>query len=134
MALAEPSLDAWLKEAKADPAASQCGMFLVHNGVVRATPKAQVRDGVEGLPPVAGIEFSYDLEGLRQAEAQALAMEGIYYVRTWLNEGVLAVGDSLMYVLVGGDIRPHVIDALQALVGKIKNDLVVEKEIYTEQC
>ena len=37
-----------------------------------------------------------------------------------------------MYVLIGGDIRPHVVDALQALVGKIKNELVIEKEIYAE--
>ena len=55
---------------------------------------------------------------------------GVYYVRTWLNEGVLDVGDSIMYVLIGADIRPNCIDALQKLVGKIKNDLVVEKEIY----
>ena len=54
----------------------------------------------------------------------------IYYVRVWLNEGVLNVGESIMYVLIGADIRPHCIDALQKLVGKIKNDLVVEKEIY----
>ena len=30
-----PSIDQWLKEAKADPAAADCGMFLVHNGTVR---------------------------------------------------------------------------------------------------
>ena len=35
-----------------------------------------------------------------------------------------------MYVLIGADIRPHCVDALQQLVGKIKNDLVVEREIY----
>lgn len=132
MAKTEPSLDAWLKEAKADPASAQCGMFLTHNGVVRITPKAQVREGVVGLPQVAAIEFSYDTAGLAQAEAETMAMDGIHYVRTWLNEGVLSVGDSLMYVLVGGDIRPHVVDALQALVGKIKNELVIEKEIYAE--
>ena len=34
-----------------------------------------------------------------------------------------------MYVFIGGDIRPHVIDALQKLVGKIKNELVSEVEI-----
>ena len=49
MAKTEPSIDQWLREAKADPAAAQCGMFLTHNGVVRITPKAQVREGVEGL-------------------------------------------------------------------------------------
>lgn len=132
MAKQEPSIDQWLKEAKADPAASQCGMFLTHNGVVRVTPKAQVREGAEGLPEVAQVEFSYDAEGLAAAEAEALTWPGVYYVRTWLNEGTCNVGDSLMYVLIGADIRPNCIDALQKLVGKIKNELVVEKEIYAE--
>ena len=131
MAKQEPSLDQWLEEAKADPAAAQCGMFLTHNGVVRITPKAQVREGVEGLGEITSVEFAYDAEGLAAAEAEALTWPGIYYVRTWLNEGSCKVGDSLMYVLIGGDIRPHVIDALQKLVGKIKTELVVEKEIYS---
>ena len=122
MAKPEPSMDEWLKEAKQDPKAAQCGMFLTHNGVVRITPKAQVREGVEGLGD--------DAEGLEQAVKEALTWPGVYYVRVWLNEGVLNVGDSLMYVLIGADIRPRCIDALQQLVGKIKNELVVEKEIY----
>ena len=33
-------MDQWLAEAKQDPKAAQCGMFLTHNGVVRITPKA----------------------------------------------------------------------------------------------
>lgn len=130
MALQEPSIDQWLAEAKADPAAAQCGMFLTHNGVVRQTAKAQVREGAEGIPPVEFVEFSYDSEGVDQAVAEALTWPGIYYVRVWLNEGKLAVGDSIMYVLIGADIRPNCVDALQRLVGKIKNDLVEEKEIY----
>ena len=130
MAKQEPSIDQWLAEAKQDPKAAQCGMFLTHNGVVRITPKKQVREGVEGLGEVKQVEFSYDAEGLAAAEAEALTWPGIYYVRTWLNEGACSAGDSLMYVLIGGDIRPNVIDALQKLVGKIKNDLVVEKEIF----
>ncbi len=126
----EPSMDQWLKEAKKDPAAAQCGMFLAHNGVVRITPKAQVREGVEGLGEVAQVDFSYDAAGLEAAIADAKTWPGVYYVRVWLNEGALNVGDSIMYVLIGADIRPRCIDALQKLVGKIKNDLVVEKEIY----
>ena len=118
------------KEAKQDPQAAQCGMFLAHNGIVRITPKKLVREGVEGLGDVAQVEFSYDAEGVAAAEKEALTWPGVYYVRTWLNEGVLNVGDSIMYVLIGADIRPNCIDALQKLVGKIKNDLVVEKEIY----
>ena len=130
MAKPEPSMDAWLKEAKADPKAAQCGMFLTHNGVVRITPKQQVREGVEGLGEVAQVEFSYDAEGVAAAEKEALTWPGVYYVRTWLNEGALNVGDSIMYVMIGADIRLRCIDALNKLVGKIKNDLVVEKEIY----
>jgi len=33
-----------------------------------------------------------------------------------------------MYVLIGGDIRPHVIDGLQFLVEKIKTECVAEIE------
>ena len=128
----EPSLDQWLKEAKASEVASQCGMFLTHNGVVRETAKAQVRQGVEGLGAVSAVKFSYDAEGRAAAEAEALTWPGVYYVRTWLNEGECKVGDSLMYVLIGADIRPNCIDALQKLVGKIKNELVVEEEVFAE--
>ena len=130
MAQQEPSIDQWLKEAKQDPQAAQCGMFLAHNGIVRITPKKLVREGVEGLGDVAQVEFSYDAEGVAAAEKEALTWPGVYYVRTWLNEGVLNVGDSIMYVLIGADIRPNCLDALQKLVGKFKNDLVVEKDIY----
>ena len=121
MSKPEPSIDQWLKEAKADPKAAQCGMFLTHNGIVRITPKKQVREGVQGLGEVAKVQFSYDAEGVAAAEKE---------VRTWMNEGELGVGDSIMYVLIGADIRPNCVDALQKLVGKIKNELVVEKEIY----
>lgn len=125
-----PSMDEWLKEAKASENADQCGMFLVHNGIVRVTPKAEVREGVEGLGRVAQVEFSYDEQGVKDAIAEALTWPGVYYVRVWLNDGALNVGDSIMYVLIGADIRPNCVDALQKLVGKIKNDLVIEKEVY----
>lgn len=125
-----PSMDEWLEEAKSSENADQCGMFLVHNGVVRVTPKKEVREGAQDLGTVAQVEFSYDEAGVEAAVAEALTWPGVYYVRVWLNEGVLNVGESIMYVLIGADIRPRCIDALQKLVGKIKNDLVVEKEIY----
>ena len=40
-----PSMDAWLREAKAHPSAPKIGMYLTHNGIVRETAKAQVRNG-----------------------------------------------------------------------------------------
>ena len=125
-----PSLDAWLKEAKKDASAKGCGMYLFHNGVVRETAKAQVREGAQNTAPVKGMHFSYDADKVEAAKQAALAMPGIGYVRIWLNSGELRVGDDIMLVLVGGDIRPHVIDALQALVGEIKQHCVAETEIY----
>ena len=127
---AVPSADQWLREAKADAAAADCGMFLLHNGVVRRSPKARVRAHDAQAVDVTGMRFSYDREKTAAAIAAAEAMEGIRIVRVWMNEGELAVGDDIMYVLVGGYIRPHVIDALQALVGEIKTHCVTETEVY----
>lgn len=124
-----PSLDAWIKEAKADPAAADCGMFLFHNGIVRQTARAQVREG-KASAPVTGMVFSYDEEKAAAARENALHMTGIQYVRTWLNEGELTVGDDIMLVLVGGDTRPHVVDALQALVSELKSKCVTETEKF----
>ena len=123
-----PSMDAWLREAKAGPSAAQCGMYLFHNGVVRQTPKAQVRQGRSDVQPVTGMTFDYDREKVNAAVAEARNLPGIYYVRVWLNRGQLQVGDDIMLVLIGGDIRPHVVDALQTLVGRIKNECVSELE------
>ena len=124
-----PSIDEWLKEAKSDPAASQEGMFLVHNGVVRQTPKAKVRQGLDDGSLVKGLEFTYNAVKVEAAISETYKMDGIFYVRAWLNEGQLDLGDDIMYVLIGGDIRPHVVDALQFLVGKIKSECVTEIEL-----
>ena len=128
--MTRPSLDDWLREEKARPDAPECGMYLFHNGVVRETAKAAVREGAEDTAPVRGMRFSYDAEKVEAAKKAVLAMPGIQYVRVWLNSGELQVGDDIMLVLVGGDIRPHVIDALQSLVGEIKQHCVTETEVY----
>lgn len=127
---AVPSMDVWIKEAKADASAAECGMYLFHNGVVRQSAKAKVRNGDETVSKVKGMVFSYDTERVERAVEDARRMPGIGYVRVWLNEGTLNVGDDIMFVLIGGDIRPHVIDALQALVGELKNHCVREEELF----
>lgn len=125
-----PSIDEWLKEAKADPSAAKIGMYLTHNGVVRQTAKALVRYGEENTQAVTGMYFAYDEAKVQSVIDETYKLDGVYYIKTWLNEGELTVGDDIMYVLIGGDIRPHVVDALQFLVGKIKNECVIEKEQY----
>ena len=123
-----PSMDQWLREAKAHESAPKIGMYLTHNGIVRRTAKARVRCG-ENAGDVTGMLFSYDREKVDAVLADAQNLEGIYYVRIWLNEGELAVGDDIMYVLIGGDIRPRVVDALNYIVGRIKDECVTETEL-----
>ncbi|MCL2336142.1 MAG: molybdenum cofactor biosynthesis protein MoaE [Firmicutes bacterium] len=123
-----PSMDEWLKKAKAAPASLQEGMFLVHNGVVRQTSKAKVRQGLDDDLPVKGMDFAYDAAKVEAAIAETNKMTGIFHVQVWLNEGRLEVGDDIMYLLIGGDIRTRVIDALQFLVEKIKTECVTEIE------
>ena len=125
-----PSMDAWLAEAKCHESAPKIGMYLTHNGIVRQSAKAKVRFGAEDTRSVTGMYFSYEPEKVEAIIQETYKMDGIYYIRVWLNEGQLAVGDDIMYVLIGGDIRPHVVDALQYLVGRIKNECVTEKELY----
>ena len=125
-----PSMDAWIKEAKEDKSAPECGMYLFHNGIVRQSAKAKVRQGDISASDVKGMVFSYDKENVEEAVENTQNMPGIGYVRVWLNEGQLEVGDNIMLVLVGGDIRPHVVDALQSLVGELKNHCVKEEELF----
>ena len=125
-----PSMDVWLQEAKSHPSAPKIGMYLTHNGIVRQTPKAKVRFGAEDAGEVTGMRFDYDADKVDAVVADAYKMEGIYYIKVWLNRGELEVGDDIMYVLIGGDIRPHVVDALQYLVGRIKTECVTETELH----
>ena len=132
MAEQMPSIDTWLREAKADPGFRDCGMYLIHNGTVRETPKSEARgiqtNGVQPGNKVAGMTFDYNDDKVALAVNKARSLPGISYVRVWLNRGELAVGDDIMLVLIGGDIRPRVIAALQQLVGAIKNECVFEIE------
>ena len=129
MSKQSPSMDQWLREAKQHESAPRVGMYLSHNGVVRQSARARVRQGDETAALVTGMLFSYDQARVDAAIADAYQLPGIYYIRVWLNEGELTVGDDIMYVLIGGDIRPHVVEALQYLVGRIKSECVTETEL-----
>ena len=78
---------------------------------------------------MTGMIFDFDGEKVAAAVAETYQMPGIYYIKTWLNRGRLQVGDDIMFVLIGGDIRPHVIDAMQFLVDRLKTSCVSETEL-----
>lgn len=123
-----PSIDKWLKEAKADPKALQSGMYLIHNGVVRETPKAKVRKGIDDGSIVKGMDFSYNAKKVDEVIEETYKMNGVFYIKIWLNEGHLELGDDIMFAIVGGDTRPNTINALQFLLGKVKSECVNEVE------
>ena len=102
-----PSIDAWLKEAKAHESAPMCGMYLTHNGTVRQTAKAKVRYGAENTEDVTGMIFSYDEEKVNAVISDTYKMDGIYYIKVWLNEGQLQMGDDIMYVLIAAISVPE---------------------------
>jgi molybdopterin synthase catalytic subunit len=104
-------------------------MYLIHNGTVRSTARSLVREGNLDAAPVTGMELSCDREKMQAALAEAQTMEGVVYVRAWVNEGRVRVGDDIMLVLIGADTRPHAVEALQALLKRLKNECLTEREL-----
>ena len=113
-----PSTEAWVDEVKAQPGAEGIGMILVHEGVVRGSSRSG--------EPVTGMLLDVDRSRLSEILDEAVTWPGVLGVRAWVTEGSLAVGDTIMKVLVAGDIRDNVFGALQSLVGLIKGEVVTE--------
>ena len=116
------SVEDWMEEIKALPGSAAVGMMLAHRGVVRGT----TRDG----DPVRGMDLRVDRERLEQVVSRAQELPGVFAARAWVNEGRLAVGDDIMKVVVAGDIREHVFEALQRLVAAVKTEVVSETELF----
>jgi molybdopterin synthase catalytic subunit len=114
-------VDEWIKEIKGKCDPQSIGMFLVHNGVVRATSK-------QGKP-VTGMKLTFDKAGLPVCVDEMKKRDGIAEIKVWINEGTLSIGDDIMYVLVAGRFRTDVLPVLQELLTKIKKDIVREEEL-----
>lgn len=113
-------IDKWIAEIRQQADPKELGMILVHNGIVRATSK----DG----RVVKGMDLSVDHSLLQDLVKQYCSCEGITAVKAWINQGTLAIGDSIMYVLVAGRFRTDVLPAFESLISAIKKDVVIEKE------
>jgi molybdopterin synthase catalytic subunit len=114
-------IDEWLKEIKKTCDPESLGMVLVHNGVVRATAK----DG----KPVKAMKLSYDQGALDVCVKRLRKREGIAAIKAWINNGMLNIGDDIMYLLVAGRFRTDVLPVLQELLSTVKNEIVREEEV-----
>ena len=97
------------------------GMIASHLGIVRSFS----RSGED----VEAVKVKYDMTVLVDIVNNIKSMPGIVEVLADVNEGYLKVGDELMFVAVGGDIRENVFAALIEAVNQIKNQAVSKEEI-----
>ncbi|MCS7232595.1 MAG: molybdenum cofactor biosynthesis protein MoaE [Synergistetes bacterium] len=119
----KPSIENWIKEVKETANPENLGMILIHNGIVRETSKREDKK-------VKGINLSYNKELLEKTIEDFSKKEGIEKIKAWINEGVLKVGDDIMLVLVAGRYRTDILPTFEALIEKIKKEIVNEEEIF----
>ncbi|NWF76561.1 MAG: molybdenum cofactor biosynthesis protein MoaE [Nitrospirae bacterium] len=116
-------VEEWINEIKKNSDFKNLGMILVHNGIVRATSK----DG----KTVKGMRLYYDRLKLNSLIDELSKKDGIVSIKVWINEGLLNIGDDIMYALVAGKFRTVVIPVLEELVSKIKTEVIREDEFFS---
>lgn len=117
------NLSRLLEQIKAHPDYPKAGMVLAHNGVVRATS----RDGRE----VTGLSVQVDHEKLNQILCEKKKYPGIVEILVEIAESKsLKVGDDVMYIVVAGDIREHVLAALTDTLNEIKSSVTSKTEFF----
>ena len=113
-----------IETLKEHPDYAKMGMIASHLGVVRGTSL----NGKE----VTGIEVVFDQDAVDRIVRDTMEMDGIVEVLVNTPGGRLEVGDEVMAVMVGGDIRDHVFPALVTTVNRIKTEASTKKEFFFE--
>lgn len=124
-----PSFEHWAEEAKHDPGAAKTGVYLTHHGIVRESSRKEAREKIP-TPPVKAMRLAVDREKAENAAKEARRRDGVMFLRMWINEGTLAVGDDIMKVMVGADTRPHAEAALESLIRILKQECLQEEELF----
>ena len=107
---------------RSHPESPKIGMIASHLGVVRG----HSRNGRD----VEGVEVTYNIGQLDNIISYIKKLPGIIEVKVEINSGQLEVGDPILFVAVGGDIREHVFPALMEAVDLIKKNASKKREIY----
>jgi molybdopterin synthase catalytic subunit len=116
------NLNALIDSVKAHPDFPKVGMILCHVGVVRGTS----RDG----RPVSGLDLTVDRDALAAILAEQRKRRGIVDILVEIQEGSLRVGDEVMFIVVAGDVRDHVIPVLGDTLNAIKKQVTRKKEHF----
>jgi molybdopterin synthase catalytic subunit len=111
-----------IETLKEHPDYPKMGMIATHLGVVRGT-------SLNG-DMVTGIEVVFDDDAVDRIVRDIREREGIFEVVVNTSSGPLKVGEDIMAVVVGGDIRDHVFPALMTTVNRIKAEASTKKELF----
>lgn len=112
-------LNKLITSMKNHPRYHAMGMIATHLGVVRETSL--------GGDSVVSVEVSFDQDIVTNIIKDIENMPGIIKVMVETADGMLKVGDDIMAVAVGGDIREHVFPSLIKAVDRIKKEGVKKK-------
>lgn len=115
-------IEQMLKRVKAHPESSKMGMIASHVGLVRET-------SLKG-ETVQGINIRFDHDVIETIISDSKKLPGIIEVLVETRDGQLKVGDEIMAVVVGGDIRDRVFPALIKTVDRIKKEGSLKKEEF----
>jgi molybdopterin synthase catalytic subunit len=115
-------LTALIDRVKSHPDYAKVGMILCHNGVVRETS----RDGRR----VSGLTVTVDRDALDAILAEQSQRPGIVDILVEIREGLLKVGDEVMFIVVAGDLRGHVIPVLEDTLNAVKKQVTHKTEHF----
>ena len=117
------NLNSLIDVIKKHPDYDKVGMILCHNGVVRGTS----RDGRQ----VSGLRIVVDHDKLRHVIKENKKRKGIIEILIEIAENKdLSVGDDVMFLVVAGDIRDNVIEALKHTLNDIKTTVTTKTEFF----
>lgn len=120
-----PTLSDLMDRIKRNADPSKLGMIVCHNGVVRAT----TRQG----EPAEYLDIDVKQEAWDAILADMRSRPGIAAVEAHLFTGRRQIGQDVMLVAVGGDIRENVFPVLEETVNRLKGEAVVKREKITEK-
>ena len=115
--------DQLISKIKTHPAYDRVGMILCHNGVVRGTS----RDGRR----VTGLRVAVDRQRQEKVLAEHRSRPGVVDIQVEIDADTdLSIGDDVMMLVVAGDIRENVIDALTDTLNAIKTTVTAKTEFF----
>ncbi len=102
--------------------AENVGMILVHNGVVRDWSR-------KDHSKVLSVKVQPNHRRIQEICEEIEKMPGVFKAFAHAFEGEFKPSDDLLYLIVAGDIRENVKEALSVLLDRIKSEAVKKEEI-----